>query len=57
MSFPVAILAGGLATRLRRESLFAVVRIAPDEVARHLPPRDGAHLADRFRRALGVPAG
>ena len=40
--------------RLRREHLFAVVRIAPEEQPRHLPPRDGAHLADRFRRALGV---
>ncbi len=43
-----------LRPRLRRESLFAVIRIAPDELPRHLPPRDGAYLADRFRRALGV---
>ncbi|MEO8713687.1 MAG: thiamine pyrophosphate-dependent enzyme [Acetobacteraceae bacterium] len=43
-----------LRSRLRAEALFAVVRIAPDEKPRHLPPRDGAHLADRFRRALGV---
>jgi thiamine pyrophosphate-dependent acetolactate synthase large subunit-like protein len=43
-----------LRERLRREQLFAVVRIAPDEVPRHLPPRHGAFLADRFRRALGV---
>ena len=41
-----------LRERLRRERLFAVIRIAPDELPRHLPPRDGAHLADRFRRAL-----
>ena len=43
-----------LRDRLRREPLFAVLRIAPDEKPRHLPPRDGAYLADRFRRALGV---
>jgi thiamine pyrophosphate-dependent acetolactate synthase large subunit-like protein len=43
-----------LRARLRREPLFAVLRIAPEEQSRHLPPRDGAHLADRFRRALGV---
>jgi hypothetical protein len=45
-----------LRTRLRQEHLFAVLRIAPDEPPRHLPPRDGAYLADRFRRALDVPA-
>jgi len=43
-----------LRDRLRHEPLFAVLRIAPEEQARHLPPRDGAHLADRLRRALGV---
>ena len=43
-----------LRPRLRRERLFAVIRIATDELPRHLPPRDGAHLADRLRRALGV---
>jgi thiamine pyrophosphate-dependent acetolactate synthase large subunit-like protein len=43
-----------LQPRLRSERLFAVIRISPAEVARHLPPRDGAYLADRFRRALGV---
>jgi thiamine pyrophosphate-dependent acetolactate synthase large subunit-like protein len=45
-----------LRDRLRREPLFAVLRIAPEEQSRHLPPRDGAHLSDRFRRALGVAA-
>jgi thiamine pyrophosphate-dependent acetolactate synthase large subunit-like protein len=45
-----------LRDRLRRESLFAVLRISPDEKPRHLPPRDGAYLTDRFRRALGVAA-
>jgi thiamine pyrophosphate-dependent acetolactate synthase large subunit-like protein len=44
-----------LTPRLRAEALFAVVRISADEDPRHLPPRDGAHLADRFRRALGIP--
>jgi thiamine pyrophosphate-dependent acetolactate synthase large subunit-like protein len=43
-----------LTPRLRQEPLFAVLRISPVEVPRHLPPRDGAYLADRFRRALGV---
>jgi len=43
-----------LTPRLRHEALFAVIRISAEEEARHLPPRDGAHLADRFRRALGV---
>src|SRR5580692_5189695 len=38
--------------RLRQESLFAVIRIAAAEEPRHLPPRDGAYLADRFRRIL-----
>jgi thiamine pyrophosphate-dependent acetolactate synthase large subunit-like protein len=44
-----------LRPRLRTEPLFAVVRIAPDEVPRHLPPRDGAYLTHRFRAALGLP--
>ena len=43
-----------LTRRLRREALFAVIRISADEEPRHLPPRDGAYLADRFRRTLGV---
>ena len=45
-----------LRPRLRQEHLFAVLRIAPDEPPRHLPPRDGAYLADRFRRTIGVAA-
>lgn len=45
-----------LKPRLRTEAMFAVLRIAPDEKPRHLPPRDGAYLTDRFRRALGVVA-
>jgi thiamine pyrophosphate-dependent acetolactate synthase large subunit-like protein len=45
-----------LTPRLKCEALFAVIRISPEEEPRHLPPRDGAHLADRFRRALGVAA-
>jgi thiamine pyrophosphate-dependent acetolactate synthase large subunit-like protein len=43
-----------LRPRLRSEPLFAVLRISPEEKPRHLSPRDGAYLADRFRRALGV---
>ena len=43
-----------LTPRLRCEALFAVVRISAEEPPRQLPPRDGAYLADRFRRALGV---
>jgi len=43
-----------LASRLRREALFAVLRISPAEVPRHLPPRDGARLTSRFREALNV---
>jgi thiamine pyrophosphate-dependent acetolactate synthase large subunit-like protein len=46
-----------LRSRLRQESLFAVLRISAEEKPRHLPPRDGAYLADRFRRALGVAEG
>ena len=40
--------------RLRHEALFAVIRISADEEPRYLPPRDGAYLTDRFRRAIGV---
>ena len=43
-----------LRQRLRQEPLFAVIRIAPDELPRHLPPRDGARLTSRFRQALGI---
>jgi hypothetical protein len=43
-----------LCLRLRTEPLLAVVRISPAELPRHLPPRDGAHLTERFRRTLGV---
>ncbi|MBN8928177.1 MAG: aldehyde dehydrogenase [Rhodospirillales bacterium 69-11] len=43
-----------LRDRLRSEPLFAVLRISPEEKPRFLPPRDGAYLSDRFRRALGV---
>ncbi len=41
-----------LRARLRREALFAVLRIAPEEPPRVLPPRDGALLQHRFRAAL-----
>jgi thiamine pyrophosphate-dependent acetolactate synthase large subunit-like protein len=43
-----------LRPRLRQEALFAVVRIAPVEPPRFLPPRDGALLQYRFRSALGI---
>ena len=43
-----------LTPRLRREPIFAVVKISPAEVPRFLPPRDGAYLATRFRHALGL---
>jgi thiamine pyrophosphate-dependent acetolactate synthase large subunit-like protein len=46
-----------LRPRLRSEPLFAVLRISAEEKPRHLPPRDGAYLTDRFRRALGVAGG
>ena len=45
----------GLRVRLRREALFAVVKISPAEVPRFLPIRDGARLTGRFRDALGLP--
>jgi phosphonopyruvate decarboxylase len=34
---------------------FAQVLISPDEPPRTLPPRDGVHLKNRFRGALGLP--
>lgn len=43
-----------LRPRLRQEPLFAVIRIAPGEPTRFLPPRDGAYLQHRFRAALGI---
>jgi thiamine pyrophosphate-dependent acetolactate synthase large subunit-like protein len=45
-----------LRLRLRQEMLFAVIRISPEERPRHLPPRDGAYLKDRFRKSIGVAA-
>ena len=52
----VADMAGveNLAGRLRRERLFAVVRISPAEVPRFLPPRNGAVLTHRMHQALGI---
>ncbi len=32
--------------------LFAQIKVAPDKLPLVLPPRDGAHLKDRFREAL-----
>jgi hypothetical protein len=31
-----------------------VIRISPEEKPRHLPPRDGAYVTERFRHALGI---
>ncbi|MCC6720071.1 MAG: aldehyde dehydrogenase [Acetobacteraceae bacterium] len=45
-----------LRPRLRREVLFAVVKISPADVPRFLPPRDAAALSVRFRAALGIAA-
>ena len=43
-----------LRTHLRRADgpLFAQVKVAADKLPLVLPPRDGAHLKDRFREAL-----
>ena len=43
-----------LRPRLRTEPLFAVIRISADEKPRFIPPRDGAYVTERFRRALGI---
>jgi thiamine pyrophosphate-dependent acetolactate synthase large subunit-like protein len=43
-----------LRPRLRGEPIFAVVRISPEEKPRFVPPRDGAFVTERFRRALGI---
>ncbi len=48
---------GMLRSRLRSEPLFAVIKIAPTEPHRFLPPRDGAFLQQRFRAALGIVPG
>jgi thiamine pyrophosphate-dependent acetolactate synthase large subunit-like protein len=44
------------AGRVRKSTttLFARVSIRTDEPPRVLPPRDGVHLKNRFRRALGI---
>jgi thiamine pyrophosphate-dependent acetolactate synthase large subunit-like protein len=43
-----------LRPRLRAEPLFAVIRISAEEKPRFIPPRDGAYVTERFRRALAV---
>jgi thiamine pyrophosphate-dependent acetolactate synthase large subunit-like protein len=43
-----------LRPRLRGEPLFAVIRISAEEKPRFIPPRDGAYVTERFRRALGI---
>jgi len=47
-----------LAARIKTfaETLFARVLIAPEELPRVLPLRDGAELKNRFRAALGLKA-
>lgn len=49
--------AGAVAERVRarRGVAFAQVFIRPDEPPRALPPRDGVHVKNRFRAALGFP--
>jgi thiamine pyrophosphate-dependent acetolactate synthase large subunit-like protein len=39
---------------LRSGPVFAVVRVAPGDAPRFLPPRDGGFLTRRFRTALGL---
>jgi hypothetical protein len=36
--------------------LFAQLKVAPDKLPLVLPPRDGAHLKNRFRETLLGPA-
>jgi thiamine pyrophosphate-dependent acetolactate synthase large subunit-like protein len=43
------------AVNARQGCRFARVPIAADELPRVLPPRDGVHLKNRFREALGLP--
>jgi hypothetical protein len=31
-----------------------VIRISPEEKPRFIPPRDGAYVTERFRRALEI---
>lgn len=38
----------------REGTAFAQVFVAPDEVPRALPPRDGPYIKNRFRTALGL---
>ncbi len=45
-----------LRLRVRREVLFAVIKISQADVPRFLPPRDAAALTTRFRGALGIAA-
>jgi thiamine pyrophosphate-dependent acetolactate synthase large subunit-like protein len=38
----------------RSGTTFASIKIAADELPRVLPPRDGVHVKNRFRAALGL---
>jgi thiamine pyrophosphate-dependent acetolactate synthase large subunit-like protein len=50
--------ADDLARRIkaRTAAMFALVKVAAGEAPRVLPPRDGAYLKNRFRKALGIAA-
>jgi thiamine pyrophosphate-dependent acetolactate synthase large subunit-like protein len=41
--------------RALRGPLFAQIKVAPEKLSLALPPRDGAHLKNRFREALLGP--
>ena len=51
----------GVELEIRSDALKAIARkaikIAADELPRALPPRDGAHVKNRFRAALGFATG
>jgi len=56
VAISIFLLASRISARLRDfdRTLFARVAIEVDEKPRVLPSRDGVHLKNRFRRALGV---
>ncbi|HVL57985.1 MAG TPA: thiamine pyrophosphate-dependent enzyme [Burkholderiaceae bacterium] len=41
-----------VAVHSRRETLFAAIMVGPEDLPRVLPPRDGVHLAHRFRQSV-----
>jgi thiamine pyrophosphate-dependent acetolactate synthase large subunit-like protein len=46
---------GAFVAQMRRMAApsFALIKVAPENPPRVLPPRDGVHLKNRFRQALG----